>query len=241
MRDYASKEQLGQESTPDLYVQHLVEIFREVKRSLRADGTLWVNIGDSYVRPPGKGCSGTGKESRYFGSRDATLQMVRPIPIGLKNKDIVGIPWRLALALQADGWWWRSNLVWEKPNAKPEGVKDRCSVAHESLFMFTKSERYYFDANAIREPTTDGKGQRLPRSVWTIPSRPYKGAHFAPFPPELPERCIRAASKKNDLVLDPFAGSGTTLAVAKQLGRHYLGIELNESYRPLIDARLRTT
>jgi DNA modification methylase len=238
LRDYGSDGQLGVEPTPELFIRHLVETFREVRRVLHDDGTLWVNIGDSYARAPGKGRSGNGKEAVYVGSREATLQMAHPVPFGLKPKDLIGIPWMLAFSLRADGWYLRSDIIWNKPNAKPDGVKDRPTAAHEHLFLLSKNERYYYNAKAIQEPTTDGKRHRNCRNVWVMNTGAYQGAHLATFPVELPSRCVRAASRVDDVVLDPFAGSGTTLAVAKSLGRHYIGIELNRKYKPLIDARL---
>jgi DNA modification methylase len=205
--------QLGLEPTPELYVRNMVEVFREVRRVLRKDGIFWLNIGDSYA------------------NRSSN---------GIKPKDLVGIPWMLAFALRAAGWWLRQDNIWHKPNVMPESVLDRSTRAHEQIFMLTKSARYFYDADAIREPcvgelpgTTRNK-----RSVWSINTQAYKGAHFAVMPPELASTCIRASSKPGDLVLDPFAGSGTTLMVAKDLGRDFLGVELNEAYRPLIEARV---
>ena len=239
VRNYENaKDQVGLEQTPKEYVSALVAIFREVRRVLTVDGTLWLNIADSYARDPRKGRSGRGKESAYFGSRKATLQTTRPIPNGLKPKDLVGISWMLALALQLDGWYLRSEVIWEKPNAKPDGARDRPTVSHERIFLLSKSERYFYDRKAIEERTVSGAGHRNCRSVWHVKTTAYAGEHFASFPSEIPERCIRAGSEPGDVVLDPFAGSGTTLRAADWLGRGYVGIELNGKYRPLIQERL---
>ena len=243
LRDYGHEGQIGLEPTPDEFVAKLVEVFRCVRDVLAEDGTLWLNIGDSY----GKG------------------------------KQLLMIPARLALALQSDGWLLRQDIIWHKPNPMPESVRDRCTKAHEYIFLLSKSDRYFFDSEAMREPAVKGAqrmqadpetarrrsvgpmargeegfnhqyadpervwaadGKRNRRSVWTVTTRPYKGAHFATFPPALIEPCILAGSKPGDIVLDPFMGSGTTAAVSMQHGRKYLGCELNPKYKALQDQRV---
>jgi DNA modification methylase len=280
LRDYGHENQIGLEQTPDEYVSSIVDVFRCVRDVLADDGTLWLNLGDSYAAQrsgthmpaqtvaggkSGKGDErafrGMGGESRSSSHRNASA-------IGLKHKDLIGIPWRIAFALQADGWYLRQDIIWHKPNPMPESVRDRCTKAHEYIFLLSKSERYYFDSAAMREPANtepasrnkaaegyqadypkgdrfsagervwgaDGKRNR--RSVWTVATKPYKGAHFATFPPALIEPCILAGSKPGDVVLDPFMGSGTTAAVAMQHMRKYLGCELNSTYKELQDERL---
>ena len=233
--------QLGLETTPEEYVENLVSVFQEVKRVLRKDGTVWLNLGDSFM-----------------------------------NKNLVGIPWRVALALQADGWYLRSNIIWHKPNPMPESCKDRPTKSHEHIFLLTKSPKYYYDVDAIRESVSEislkraeygwdcdrpstknasmgGEGihtekmgsrfvnpkGRNKRDVWEITTKPYKDAHFATFPKELPETCIKAGTKKGDMVLDIFAGSGTTLRVASKLGRNSIGIEINEEYLEIARKRCK--
>jgi DNA modification methylase len=232
LRDYGATGQIGLESNPEDYVESVVDVFRELDRVLRSDGTVWLNIGDSYAGGHGGAVSGkTGKV------RSPHLRSAGDV-VGLKSKNLIGIPWRVAAALQAAGWSVRAQIVWHKPNGKPESVTDRPTRSYEFIFLLSKSRRYHYDAEAIYEPGRDhGKNSR---DVWTIETRRSKTGHPAAFPPELPRRCILAGSRPGDLVLDPFAGSGTTLAVAKELGRDYLGIELNEAYRPLIEAQLRT-
>jgi DNA modification methylase len=346
LRDYGHDGQIGLESTPEAYVARMVEVFREVRRLLRDDGTLWLNLGDSYAAARGGtsmpaetlagGVSGRGdtvakrgRESGYTPHRD-------PAAHGLKHKDLVGIPWRVAFALQADGWWLRQDIIWHKPNPMPESVTDRCTKAHEYVFLLTKSARYFYDAEAVKEPGRDwgtrdrkpgsafvdgtpgrskqsgGKncdfsGGRNRRSVWTITTKPYSGAHFAVMPADLVEPCIKAGcpeqccpvcgkgweravektrtatrpdngskygSPEEDIrggsvtlrerhivstkttgfapscdcgaagttsgtVLDPFAGSGTTLAVAAELGRNAIGCELNADYIALAERRIK--
>ena len=246
LRDYGVDGQLGLEASPEEYVNNMVAVFREVRRVLRDDGTLWLNLGDSYARI----LSGF-----------------------LKPKDLVGIPWRVAFALQADGWYLRSDIIWAKPNPMPEGVTDRPTKAHEYLFLLAKNQRYYYAAEAIAEEPMmrpqrrlvphktyeapgarphwkgtryqraekgiDGPALRNRRTVWTIPTQPYPEAHFAVFPPALIEPCILAGSRTDDAVLDPFMGSGTTAEVAQRLGRKYIGIELNEDYLELQEKRTK--
>jgi DNA modification methylase len=239
LRDYGHPGQIGLEQTPEQYIAAMVEVFRCVRDVLAADGTLWLNIGDSY---------GAGKQQ-------------------------LGIPWRVALALQSDGWVLRQDIIWHKPNPMPESVRDRCTKAHEYIFLLSKSERYFFDSEAMKEPAVSEKPagnkrhkyadayaasegeehrtkagllaltgveweKRNRRSVWTVATRPYKGAHFATFPPALIEPCVLAGSRPGDIVLDPFMGSGTTAAVALRHGRQYLGCELNPEYGPLQEQRI---
>ena len=268
LRDYGHDGQIGLEASPDAYVAKLVEVFREVRRVLRDDGTLWVNIGDSYNAA---GRTGHGTRVGYKqGSNRASstgADACRPSVAGLKEKDLIGVPWMLAFALRADGWYLRQDIIWHKPNPMPESVMDRCTKAHEYVFLLSKSERYFFDAEAIKEPAVtvgdtrhlrrdktadarlspsgregNGKPQaetRNRRSVWTVATRPYKGAHFATFPTDLIEPCILAGAPAGGIVLDPFFGSGTTGQVSQALGRQFVGLELNEAYKPLQDERLR--
>jgi DNA modification methylase len=271
LRDYGVGGQLGLERTPDEYVAKMVETFRAVRRVLRDDGTLWLNLGDSYAggktgRDDADRPHSAGQErGQYDVGADAVYRnKQRPVPPGLKPKDLVGIPWRVAFALQADGWYLRSDIIWHKPNPMPESVSDRPTKAHEYLFLLTKSERYYYDADAVSEPTTcpergrealNGEdavarklrgfgnhlgtyGTRNRRTVWTVATRPYKGAHFATFPPKLIEPCILAGCPVGGTVLDPFGGSGTTGEVAERHGRNAILIELNASYLPLQRERL---
>jgi DNA modification methylase len=266
LRDYGNEGQLGLESTPDDYVARIVDVFRSVRRVLRDDGTLWLNLGDSYA---GAACGlvdGAGSSDGGVGRGNAP-KMSRA-GNGLKPKDLVGIPWRVAFALQVDGWYLRSDIIWAKPNPMPESVTDRPTKSHEYLFLFAKSARYYYDAEAIREPdsgTPAGNGftgrfehrisgglavggtedpwapggGRNARSVWRIATKPYAEAHFATFPPELPKRCIKAGSREGDTVLDPFMGSGTTAWVARHLGRKAIGCELNADYIGIAARRLQ--
>jgi len=269
LRDYGVEGQIGLEETPDAYVNKLVGVFREVRRVLRDDGTLWLNLGDSY--------SGSGKgvwdapEERKIAVKETYRPSVNPVKVqtGLKPKDLIGIPWRVAFALQQDGWYLRQDIIWHKPNPMPESVTDRCTKAHEYIFLLTKSARYFYDADAIKEPCqwsgswsasnthtavaqggnhgktsifnqrwTDKNGGRNRRSVWTVTTKPFKGAHFATFPPDLIEPCVLAGCPVGGVVLDPFAGSGTTLQVAVKHGRYGLGLELNPEYIKLIHERM---
>ena len=274
LRDYGVDGQLGLEKTPEEYVQKLVAVFREVRRILKGDGTLWLNLGDSYAA----NCSyqvpstkGGAKHSPAQGFDGSAMR----VPAGLKPKDLVGIPWMVAFALRADGWYLRQDLIWSKPNTMPESVKDRCTRSHEYIFMLSKSQKYYYDHEAIKEPCVctnpfqfvDGgedkqRGHtrrhagfnrrykdkilqdgapttRNKRSVWEISTKPYKGAHFATFPPDLIEPCILAGSRIGDIVLDPFGGSGTVGMVAKKHNRDYLLIELNDDYCKLAEERIQ--
>lgn len=231
LRDYGIDGQIGLENILPQFINRLIAIFDEVKRVLRDDGTLWLNIGDGYTSG-NRGYRATDKKN------PARAMNVRPdTPEGLKPKDLQGIPWRLAFALQNDGWYLRSDIVWHKPNAMPESVKDRPTRAHEYLFMLTKSESYYYDYEAVKEVGLHG-GLRNRRSVWEINTQPFPEAHFATFPPKLIEPCILASSKPGDFVLDPFFGSGTVGVVCLQHGRHYVGVELNPDYVLLAASRL---
>lgn len=283
LRDYGHEGQIGLEQTPEEYIDAMVEVFRCVRDVLADDGTLWVNIGDSYAA----GKVGRADQDRNTRNRDgrdprnatdtgSPLYGQRKVPDGLKSKDLIGIPWMLAFALRADGWYLRQDIIWHKPNPMPESVRDRCTKAHEYIFLLSKSDRYFFDNEAMKEPAISGPagnvshkhadayvagdkkmrtkaglvafaekqrtcaydGTRNRRSVWTVATRPYKGAHFATFPPALIEPCILAGSRRGDIVLDPFMGSGTTALVAKQHDRNYLGCELNQKYKHLQIERL---
>ena len=261
LRNYNHEGQLGLERTPEQYIAAMVEVFRCVWDVLADDGTLWLNIGDSYASGGRKTRDSDDKlEQRGMDTRPAD-------PAGIKPKDLIGIPWMLAFALRADGWFLRQDIIWHKPNPMPESVRDRCTKAHEYIFMLTKSQRYYYDHEAVKEPCVmrpqnrrtrradHPKGDagrsahvrpeggtsyvsRNRRSVWTVATRAFNGAHFATFPPALIEPCILAGSRPGDIVLDPFMGSGTTAQVALQHGRQYLGCELNPEYQPLQDARI---
>ncbi len=232
LRDYGIEGQIGAETTVDAYYADLVAIFREVRRTLRDDGTLWLNIGDSYT-------SG-GRTWRDTDAKNIARGMDyrAPTPEGLKPKDLIGVPWRLAFALQADGWYLRTDIIWHKPNGQPESVKDRPTRSHEYVFLFSKNERYFYDWEAIKEPTKDGNGERSRRTLWSINTEPYTGAHFAVFPPELVRLCILAGSTPGSVVLDPFLGSGTTGMVALQHGRGFVGIELKAEYAALARERI---
>lgn len=266
LRDYGCDGQIGLEKTPEEYVSKMVEVFREVKRVLRDDGTLWLNLGDSY-----NGSGGAGGDYSKGGLKEGQPKYPGRKVATLKPKDLVGIPWMVAFALRADGWYLRQDIIWHKPNPMPESVKDRCTKAHEYIFLLTKSAQYYYDNEAIKEKAvsgtdvgilrskkqatcnhpsilkrqkedidsrTAGDGNRNKRSVWTITTKPFKEAHFAVFPPELPEICIKAGCPEGGTVLDPFAGAGTTLYVAEQLGRNSIGIELNPDYCDIIRRRM---
>lgn len=234
LRDYGIQDQIGLEPTLSQFINHLVMVFNEAKRVLKNDGTLWLNIGDGFTSG-NRGYRATDKKN------PARAMTIRPdTPKGLKSKDLLGIPWRLAFALQDDGWYLRSDIVWNKPNAMPESVKDRPTRAHEYIFMLTKSERYHYDHQAIKEMGLNGK-PRNRRSVWNINTQPFPGAHFATFPTQLIEPCILASSKPGDFVLDPFFGSGTVGVVCTEEKRRYVGIELNPEYVSIAADRLNTT
>jgi DNA modification methylase len=267
LRDYGHDGQIGLEETPEDYIKAMVEVFRCVWDVLEDDGTLWLNIGDSYYNyRPGKG-QALVQQSVANSNQDLPQTCARRGNKldGLKEKDLIGIPWMMAFALRADGWYLRQDIIWHKPNPMPESVQDRCTKAHEYIFLMSKSQKYYYDNEAIKDPVkqdwgtrdrTDGKyhneGSGLQphsgleksyemankRSVWTVNTKPYAGAHFAVFPSDLIEPCILAGAPVGGVVLDPFIGSGTTGQVAQNLGRKYLGCELNIDYKPLQDKRL---
>ena len=265
LRDYGHPGQIGLEQTPDEYIANMVEVFRCVRDVLADDGTLWLNIGDSYASTGGHGS--IGATSQRAGRSNIEVQNARKGYAGgdgIKTKDLIGIPWLLAFALRADGWFLRQDIIWHKPNPMPESVRDRCTKAHEYVFLLSKSERYFFDSEAMKEPSAGwpvggaktrgktgyasasgagkspqrdsygglgGDGEtRNRRSVWSVATNPYKGAHFAVFPPQLVEPCILAGCPIGGVVLDPFFGSGTTGMVARKLRRKWIGIDINEQY-----------
>jgi DNA modification methylase len=267
LRDYGHDGQIGLEETPEEYIAAMVEVFRCVWDVLEDDGTLWLNIGDSYYNyRPGKG-QALVKQTVANSDQDLPQTCARRGNklAGLKEKDLIGIPWMLAFALRADGWYLRQDIIWHKPNPMPESVQDRCTKAHEYIFLMSKSQKYHYDHEAIKDPVkqdwgtrdrTDGKyhneGSGLQphsgleksyemankRSVWTVNTKPYAGAHFAVFPSDLIEPCILAGAAPGQVVLDPFMGSGTTAQVAQSLGRQYLGCELNPDYEALQTSRV---
>lgn len=310
LRDYGVASQIGLEKTPAAYVARLVAVFREVHRVLRDDGTLWLNLGDSYASKPNGSIGATGLQgglSPHVSVRQAHARRSSSVPEGLKHKDLIGVPWRVAFALQEDGWYLRQDIIWSKPNPMPESVTDRCTKAHEYLFLLSKSPRYYFDQAAIREQAApsslarwaqdvdsqtgsdrvpgkingsmkavgDARSRRdgfnrdgasaghvLPgqsvsahraergassydvatrnkRSVWTVPTMPFREAHFATFPERLIEPCVLAGAPAGAVVLDPFLGAGTTAVVAERLGRSWVGCELNPAYAEIARQRLR--
>jgi DNA modification methylase len=279
LRDYGVAGQLGLEAGYAEYVDGMVEVFREVRRVLEASGTVWLNLGDCYATGAGKvgehpGGGAQGARWRGDGSKHdygiGPMSQPNGMPqVGLKAKDLVGIPWRVAFALQADGWYLRQDIIWSKPNPMPESVRDRCTKAHEYLFLLSKSERYYYDADAIKEASAtephapgnsdkrfdkDGThswgpermdkvwgadGKRNRRSVWEVTTQPFSEAHFATFPPALIEPCILAGCPAGGTVLDPFGGAGTTGMVADRLGRNAILIELNPEYAAMAERRIR--
>ena len=231
LRDYNINGQIGLEPTMQEFINHLVNIFNEIKRILKNDGTLWLNIGDGYT-------SGNRGYRAADKKNPARAMSVRPdTPTGLKSKDLQGIPWRLAFALQDDGWYLRSDIIWNKPNVMPESVKDRPTKSHEYLFMLTKSEQYYYNYEASKEVGLNGD-YRNRRTVWNINTQSIQEAHFATFPPKLVEPCLLISSKPGDFVLDPFFGSGTVGVVCVQKKRNYVGIELNPEYVEIAASRL---
>jgi site-specific DNA-methyltransferase (adenine-specific)/site-specific DNA-methyltransferase (cytosine-N4-specific) len=231
LRDYDAASQIGAEDSLEEYIENLVAVFREVKRTLRSDGTLWLNLGDSFT-------SG-GRATRAKDKKNAGREMsYRPAtPKGLKPKDLIGLPWRVAFALQADGWYLRSDIIWHKPNCQPESVKDRPTRSHEYVFLFSKSDTYHYDQQAIREPASDGS-TRNRRSVWSINTQPYSGAHFATFPLALVELCLKAGAPPSSTVLDPFCGSGSVGVVCRRLSHAFVGVDLNPDYITLARARI---
>jgi DNA modification methylase len=272
LRDYGHDDQLGLERTPDEYVARLVGIMREVRRVLADDGTLWLNLGDCYASNSDRASMKLGGHPKGCRCSYCTMPqsgLKTSVPPGLKPKDLVGVPWLVAFALRADGWWLRSETIWHKPNPMPENVTDRPTKAHEQVFLLSKSGRYFYDREAIAEPSaTAGKpggfyphramasGQKPSgnevgpgmgvrgeitnaRSVWTIPVASFPDAHFAVMPTKLAERCVQAGSAKNDTILDPFAGAGTTGVAAVRHGRQFLGVELNLEYAEMARDRIR--
>lgn len=271
LRDYGIDGQIGLEETPEKYIANMVEVFSCVRDVLADDGTLWLNIGDSYA-----GNNSQASNNGRAGFGNARERVVKRTGEGLKTKDLIGIPWMLAFALRADGWYLRQDIIWHKPNPIPESVRDRCTKAHEYIFLLSKSQKYYYDHEAIRENSVDTvgsanryktpffvgekhesggysangsthtggmkefDGKRNRRSVWSVATSPYKGAHFATFPSALIEPCILAGSRTGDIVLDPFMGSGTTAQVSLSYNRKYLGCELNESYKELQEKRINS-
>jgi len=226
--------QLGLERTPEEYVAKIVAGFHKVRRVLRSDGTCWLNLGDSYYNYRPGATAYVAQSLSKKNLRDMPSQCAKRSEqiVGLKEKDLVGIPWMTVFALRAEGWYLRQDIIWSKPAPMPESVRDRCTKAHEYIFHLTKSRKYFCNMGAIAEPL------RNRRSVWTIDTKGYNEAHFATFPPELPTLCIKAGTERKGLVLDPFAGAGTTLLMAKKLGRHFLGIELSEEYCRMLTKRL---
>jgi site-specific DNA-methyltransferase (cytosine-N4-specific) len=222
LRDYGVDEQIGAEVKLEDYISSLVDIFEEVKRVLKPDGTFWLNIGDTYT----SGNRGWRAPDKKLPQRAMSYRP--PTPDGLKSKDLIGVPWRVAFALQNAGWYLRSEIIWDKPNANPESVKDRPIRSHEHIFLLAKNEKYYYDREATKEKANGVK--RYKRSVWSINTEAFKEAHFATFPPTLIEPCILAGSHPSDYVLDPFFGSGTVGMVAKKLGRKFIGIEIHPEY-----------
>jgi len=265
LRNYNNEEkQLGMEDTPEEFVDNLVKVFREVKRVLRDDGTVWLNLGDSYS----SGGRTTTTNQSLRGDKDYGVTRPKPSK-GIKPKDLIGIPWRVALALQKDGWYLRQDIIWHKPNPMPESVKDRCTKAHEYIFLLSKNVKYYCDMELIREPIKEsnkgfimarartaqgalgGKNKHNmerrnykeikganKRSVWTVTTKPFKGAHFATFPMDLIEPCVLAGCPEGGTVLDPFGGSGTTGIVAVNHNRHAVLCELNQEYIDLAKKRI---
>lgn len=231
VRDYGVQGQIGAEAELDAYLDTLVDVFREVRRVLRPDGTFWLNIGNTYT-------SGGRKWRQEDDKNKGRAMSYRPqTPPGLKKKDLIGVAWLLALKCQRDGWYLRNDIIWYKPNCQPESVKDRFTVAHEYLFLFSKSEHYFFDQDAIKERTTDGNGLKNKRTVWSINTEPCPDAHFAVFPKGLVRPCILAGSRPNDIVLDPFYGTGTVGIISKELSRRCVGIELKDEYIEIADKR----
>ncbi len=266
LRDYGNSDQLGLESTPEEYISNMVDVFRLVKDLLTDDGTLWINIGDSYAANRGYQVNQTKGGTKHGQAQAVNGRSQNTKEYGLKPKDLIGIPWMLAFALRADGWYLRQDIIWHKPNAMPESVKDRCTKAHEYIFLLSKSQKYYFDNKSIEEPAkwerrgkqTEKKShqgtakhlggkslEELPirdkknkRSVWSVSTSGYRGSHCAVYPPALIEPCILSGSRIGDIVFDPFMGSGTTAQVATQLGRNWIGCELNTEYEVLQHERL---
>lgn len=231
LRDYGQEHQIGAEPKLEDYLQNLRAIFREVRRTLANDGTLWLNLGDSYTS------GGRTWRDEDKKNKGRAMDYRAPTPDGLKPKDLIGVPWRLAFALQEEGWYLRSDIIWHKPNCQPESVKDRPTRSHEYLFLFSKSERYFYDFASIKEPDAKG-GKKNRRTVWSINTEAFPEAHFAAFPTRLVDPCIRAGSEPGDTVLDPFLGAGTVGLVASRLHRKFFGVELSEEYASIARRRL---
>lgn len=233
LRDYGHEGQIGAEALLDDFIQDLVQVFKAIKDKIRDDGTLWINLGDSYT-------SGN-RTWRDNDKKNPARQMKYrpPTPAGLKPKDLIGVPWKVAFALQADGWYLRSDIIWYKPNCQPESVKDRPTQSHEYFFMFSKSEKYYYDHESIMEPAQTRGKLRNKRSVWQVNTEPFPEAHFATFPTKLIEPIVQASSPENGYILDPFFGAGTVGVVCKSLNRHYHGIELNKDYIDIATKRIK--
>lgn len=270
LRGYFVRAEIGLEDTPDAFVARLVEVFREVRRVLRDDGTIWLNLGDSYASSTKGSGGGWAADPNNYASKAQAFGARKFNSGGLADKNLLGIPWRVAFALQADGFYLRQDIIWSKPNPMPESVRDRCTKAHEYVFLLSKAPRYYFDSEAIKEPVAESSVARLAqpalaqqagsarvpgktngtmkavgngetrnrRSVWTVTTKPFKGAHFATFPPDLIEPCILAGCPPGGTVLDPFGGSGTTAGVAIKHGRNAILCELNPDYAALVKARV---
>lgn len=235
LRDYDHAQQIGQDTMRG-YVDDVVSVLRSVSEVMSPMATLWLNVGDTYQSSGGT--VGIGKNASVGSTkREGSKPRIR-VKTGLPDKNLLGIPWRLAFALQDDGWILRSEIIWEKPNAMPESVRDRVSRSFEYIFMLTRNKKYHYNAAAMREPRTDGKGDRAIRNVWRMPVSPPAGAHFATFPVELPRKCIRAGCPEGGLVLDPFSGSATTGVAALEMGRKYVGLDLNPSYHEIGAKRL---
>ena len=230
--------QIGLELTPQDYVRRLVEVFRGVRDTLKEDGTVWLNLGDTYhnYRADGLNVKQTLHKDKHD-QPEVSPNRANKIQ-GLKEKDLMGIPWRVAFALQEDGWYLRQDIIWHKPNPMPESVKDRCTKAHEYIFLLSKNSHYYFDHEAIQEEASQESETKNKRSVWTVNTKPYKEAHFAVFPTDLIEPCIKAGCPKDGHVLDPFGGSGTTGLMADRLNRNATIIELNKDYVEIAEDRL---
>ena len=238
LRDYDDDEQLGQEATPELFVRKLVSIFDVGRYALKEDGTLWVNIADTYFGAKGGHFSGNNSITNENTGSEYRMKRKAPPPHEyLKTGDLCGVPWQFAIAMQKDGWGLKNDIIWSKPNPMPEAVNNRCCKSHEYIFLFTQSKKYYFDADALRSLDTNARI----KDVWNIQTSQYSGAHFAVFPEKIPELCIKGGSKVGDTILDPFMGSGTTAYVAQRLGRKWEGIELNEDYIKIIKDRTSQT
>ncbi|HAW7907179.1 TPA: site-specific DNA-methyltransferase [Escherichia coli] len=233
LRDYGNGRQIGAENDINDYIKDLVDLFREIRRTLKDDGTLWLNIGDSYTSG---GRTWRDKDDKNKGR---AMSYRPPTPEGLKPKDLIGVPWRLAFALQNDGWYLRADIIWNKPNCQPESVRDRPTRSHEYIFLLSKGKKYYYDWESIKEPATDPKmGKKNRRTVWNINTEPYPGSHFAVYPRAMARLCVLAGSRPGGKVLDPFFGSGTTGVVCQELDRECVGIELNEEYAALAKGRV---